>query len=662
MARSAAINRMGVIANGTTCSDYHEDEKQHQISMHCSVLETEWLDAKLNLLDTPGYADFVGEALGALRVSDFALIVIDAVEGIGVGTERMWQKAKRLGIPKILVINGINRPKSDWQHVLRELREAFGQNIFPMTVPLDEGVECHHCLDVLRSNIAAYKNDQSGDFTERAAQGADAEHVGAWHGQLVEYVAESDDAVLEKYFSQGGLSEEELRGSLHAAVQGQTFVPLFCTAANANVGVSRLMDFIAKFGPSPIDRKTVTAISDDGTEVEISLEGPDPVAFVFKTLAEEHVGELSFFRVYSGELRAGESLHNTNRNSSEKVGQILLPNGKDRQVVDHIPAGDIGALAKLKNTHTNDTLCSPQLKVRLPEIVYPSPCIHAALETASRGDEDKIAEGLGLIHEENPTFLFRVDPELRQTILSGQGELHMKSVCETLERRYKVGIQLTKPKVPYRETIQLPAESRYRYKKQSGGAGQFAEVWMRIMPAARNAGFEFGHSLVGNNVDRAFVPSVEKGVRSAVEDGIIAGCRVVDVKVDFFDGKQHPVDSKDIAFQIAGKHAFREAFLQAAPHLLEPILDVEIRVPEKAMGAVLGDVASRRGKVLGTGAEGAFMLVHAQIPQREMHAYATDLRSLSGGRGEHTESFSHYEDIPKDVEQQVIAEYAASYG
>ena len=657
LATTGAINRMGTIGNGNTASDYHPYEKEHQISMHSTLLRTDWHNTQLNIIDAPGYADFVGDAMGALRVADFALIVVHAGEGIGVGTERMWRQAGKLGIPKILGINGFNRPNSSWETVLEQLRKAFGETVFPMTIPLREGADCHACLDVLRRNQTTYKEDQSGQFQESAAEGPEGEGLAQRHQQLVEYVAEADDSLLERFFDQGGLSEEELRGSLHTAFQNQTFVPLFCTAADANVGVTRLLDFIAKFGSSPVDRKTVPALSDSGEEVDISLEGSDPVVFVYKTLAEEHIGELSFFRIYSGTLTVGQALHNSVHNESEKVGQILLLNGKDREIVDHLRAGNLGAMVKLKNTHTNDSLCSPQAIIRLPETEYPIPNIHAALKTTSKGDEEKIAEGLALIHEEDPTFLFRVDPELRQTILSGQGELHMNSVCETLKRRYAVSIELGKPKVPYRETIRGRGESRYRYKKQTGGAGQFAEVWLRIQPGERNSGVEFGHSLVGNNVDRGYVPSVEKGVRAAENDGILAGCRIVDVQVDFFDGKQHPVDSKDIAFQVAGKQAFREAFLKASPHLLEPVLDVQIRVQEDAMGHVLGDLSSRRGKVLGMDTAGGFQIINAQIPQREMHAYSTALRSLTGGRGEHTEKFSHYEDIPREIEQQVISEY-----
>ena len=657
LANAGRISRMGSISEGTTASDYHADERQHQNSIHASLLREEWNGVEFNILDAPGYPDFIGDAMGALQVADFALIVIHAGEGIGFGTERMWEAATKLGIPKFLVINGVDRESSSLELLIEQIRETFGSNVFPMTVPLDEGkgAGCTHFLDAMRSEIVNYKSDKSGKFEESTAEGSDNEQVGEMHKQLIEYVAEADDALLEKFFEEGGLSEDELRGHLHDAVQAQTFVPLFCTVAEANIGVTRLMDFIAKFGSSPIDRKTISCESPDGDEAEVDVEGAEPVIFIYKTLVEEHVGTLSFFRVYSGELKSGTTLQNSVRGGTDRIGQILLPNGKEREATDHLRSGEIGALVKLKNTHTNDTLCSPKLKVKLPKIEYPAPNIHAALKAESRGDEEKVGEGLALVHEEDPAFTFCYNPELRQTILSGQGEVHLKSVAETLKRRYNVEIELAPPRIPYRETIRGKAEARYRHKKQSGGAGQFAEVWLRIEAGARDSGVEFGHSLVGNNVDRSFVPSVEKGIRSAEEEGVLAGYQVCDLKIDFYDGKQHPVDSKDIAFQIAGKSAFKDAFMQAQPHLIEPVLKVTVRTPDDSLGNVLGDLSTREGRVMGTDTEGHFQIVTAEVPQRNMYAYATDLRSVTGGRGQHSEELSHYQVMPREFEKKVVA-------
>ncbi|MFP6876243.1 MAG: elongation factor G [Roseibacillus sp.] len=655
LANSGLIKRMGTITDGNTVSDYHEDEREHQISIHSSLLRMEWLDVELNAVDAPGSPDFIGDSLGALAVADFALIVVDAVAGVEFITERMWAEAERLGIPKFLVINGVDKENANVEMVLEQIKTILGERVFPMTLPLGQGPGTLKFLDAMRSEIVTYKDDQSGAFDETQADGEDAERVNDMHRQLIELVAESDDSLLEAFFENGELSEEELRSHLHEAIQAQAFSPLFCTSAATNVGITRLMDFIAKFGSSPLDRKSVSCESPSGDPVEVDVEGSEPVIFIFKTLIEEHVGALSFFRIYSGELKTGDTLHNAVTGESERIGQILLPNGKERIASNHLKSGEIGALVKLKNTHTNDTLCSPKLKARLPQIDYPAPNIHAALNIKTRGDEEKVAEGLAIIHEEDPAFRFRADPELKQTILSGQGEIHLKTVSETLKRRYNIDIGLEQPRIPYRETIHRKAESKYRHKKQSGGAGQFAEVWLRIEPLARDSGVEFGHSLVGNNVDRGFVPSVEKGIRTAEDEGILAGYQVCDLKIDFYDGKQHPVDSKDIAFQIAGKHAFRDAFQNAEPHLIEPVLEVQIRTPDDSLGNILGDLSVRGGRVMGTEADGHVQVVTAEIPARVMHAYATDLRSLTGGRGQHSEKFSHYEDMPRDIEKKVIA-------
>jgi elongation factor G len=427
-------------------------------------------------------------------------------------------------------------------------------------------------------------------------------------------------------------------------------------AAETNVGVARLMDFVAKYGSSPLDRKSVTAIDNNDSEVQITVDDPKTVLYVFKTLAEEHVGEMSFFRVYSGKATTGMALYNSDRRTNERLGQIMVLNGKNREQAGALGAGDIGAVVKLKDTHTGNTLCDPSINVRLPKVDFPRPNIHAALRLKSKGEEDKVAQGLAALHEEDPTFHYLVDAELHQTVISGQGELHLQVAAERLKARYRVDFDLIAPKIRFRETIKAKSDSKYRHKKQSGGAGQFAEVWMKIEPAARGTGVEFTQSLVGQNVDRAFVPSVDKGVKAACTEGILAGYTVVDVKIDFYDGKMHPVDSKDVAFQIAGKEAFKEAFLKAKPCLLEPIHLVTIKVPDEAMGSVIGDLSGRRGKILGMDAEGGFQLIRAQIPAMELYQYSTALRSLTGGRAVHAEEFDHYEEMPKEMEQKVITE------
>ncbi len=656
LACAGVINRMGSISGGSTVSDYHESEQHRQISVSATLMHLEWLNKKFNILDCPGYADFISEGLGALKVGDFALIVVHANHGVGVGTDAVWRYATEDEIPKMIVINAFDKEETDFDGTLTQIREHFGERVFPLTIPINAGPGFNQVLDVPRSEVITYATDKSGKFTEAPATGELAEKVKKLHAQLIELIAESDDALMEKFFAQGGLSEEEMRAGIHAAIQKQVFTPLFSTSADTNVGVARLMDFIAKYGSSPVDRANVKAHDTEGKDAEVSLNDADPVLYVFKTMSEAQFGEMSFFRIYSGSVKFGSELYNSARRSTEKIGQIYLLNGKNRTSVPSLGAGDIGAVVKLKDTHTGNTLCGGKKHVSLPKVEYPRPNIHAALKSNAKGEEDKIATGLAALHHEDPTFLHSVDAELHQTVLSAQGELHLEVIAETLRRRYNVHVELVEPRVRYRETIKGKGDSKYRHKKQTGGAGQFAEVWMRIEPKPRDTGVEFVNSLVGQNVDRNFVPSVEKGVAKACEEGILAGYRVVDVKIDFYDGKMHPVDSKDIAFQIAGYFAFKESFAAARPCLLEPIYMVGIRIPEDCMGKVMGDLSSRRGKIQGMDVEGSFQVIKATVPAKELYRYSSTLRSLTGGRGVHTEDFSHYEEMPREAEQKVVEE------
>jgi elongation factor G len=661
LACAGEINRMGSIEAGNTVSDYHVSEQQRKISVSSTLMHLDWLDKKFNLIDCPGYSDFICESLGALRASDFALVVVHAIHGVSVGTDLVWNFAGQSGIPKMIVVNALDKEEVNFDRVLEQCREHFGPRVLPMSLPINPGPGFNQLLDVPRTEITTYATDQSGKFTEAPASGAWAERASKLHQELIEFIAEADDTLMEKWMEKGTLTEDELRAGLHAAVQKQSFIPLFCTAADKNIGVARLMDFMAKYGSSPVDRAKVEAEDGDGNPVTVALNEADAAAaYVFKTQSEAQFGEMSFFRVYAGQVKFGGELFNTDRNLSEKIGQIYVVNGKNRTQVPALNAGDIGAVVKLKDTHTGNTLCGPKRPVKLPKVQYPKPNVLSALVIKVKGEEDKIATGLAALHEEDPSFTYRVDAELHQTVLAGQGELHLDVVAERLRRRYKVDIDLTAAKIHYRETIKGRADSKYRHKKQTGGAGQFAEVWMRIEPRLRDSGLEFTQSLVGQNVDRVFVPSVEKGVNAACREGILAGYRIVDVKVDFYDGKMHPVDSGDVAFQIAGKEAFREAFLAAKPCLLEPVNKLEIRVPEDALGKIIGDLSSRRGRVQGMEANGTLQLVTAEVPARELHHYATVLRSLTGGRSVHSEEFSHYEEMPRELEAKVIAEAKAA--
>ncbi|MEN9975708.1 MAG: hypothetical protein RLZZ282_1714, partial [Verrucomicrobiota bacterium] len=647
------ISRPGTIEQGNTVSDFHPDEKEHHQSVHATVMTAEWLGRELNLIDCPGTPDFISEPLSALRVADAAMIVISGVNGVETGADEVWAAAGEYGIPRYLVVNLLDRERARFDEVLEEAREHYGARVFPMTLPVDAGPGFRSILDVMRSEVITFADDGSGKFQEQPAQGKLREQVVELHRQLIDMVAESEDALLEKFFEEGTLSEEDLRAHVHEALQKGLLIPLYAASGAKNIGVSRILDFIAKFGSSPVDRATVAAKSLAGGEVTVALNDGQSVAYVFKTMHETHVGNLSFFRVYSGDVTSGSELMNANRGETERIGQLYRVNGSAREPVPSLHAGDIGAVVKLRATRAGDTLCAAIRQVTLEAVAFPAPNTRGALVAKSRADLNKLGEGLSALREEDPTFEYHFDPDIGQTIVSGQGELQLQIMAEELKRRFNVEVNLVEPRVSYRATISGRAESKHRHKKQTGGAGQFAEVWMRIESLPSESGVIFTQSLVGSNVDRVFVPSVEKGVQTACSSGPYGGFPVTDVKVDFYDGKQHTVDSKDIAFQIAGKAAFNEAFMLAKPKLLEPVMELRVKVPSDAVGSVLADLSGRRGRIIGMESEGRFEVVVAQVPQAELYQYSSQLRAITAGRGRHKERFERYEDVPRDQEAKI---------
>ncbi len=649
------LGRIGSIANGTTFSDYTDEEKRRQISIQTSLMNCDWNGKKLNFVDTPGYLDFISESLGAIRATDASLIVIHSEMGVQIGTDTAWNYSVQAEKAKMIAINALDREHANFDEVLEQIQKNFSQTPTPLTFPVNPGLGFNQIVDVLNMQVLTYQTDGSGKFEAAPVTGELKERAESYYEALVENIAESDDALTEKFFEEGTLSPEVVKENLRNSFTKRTLTPLFAVSAEQNIGVQQVLNFIAEYGATPFDRAAVVAKDSHDEEVTIDPKSSDPVVFIFKTISESHVGDMLLIRVFSGELLSGTDLMNTHSNTPERVTQLFFLNGKNRTAATKLVSGDIGAVVKLKNTHTGDTLSLPKKAVTLPPIPFPRPNIHAALALKAKGEEEKMAIGLAQIHSEDPSFFYMVDPELHQTVISCQGDLHMEVVSEKIRQKYKVDFDLIEPKVPFRETIKGKGEAKYRHKKQSGGAGQFAEVWMRIEPKQRGEGVEFTQSLVGQNVDRSFVPSVEKGVKAACTEGILAGYRIEDVKVDFYDGKMHPVDSKDIAFQIAGKEAFKEAFTSAKPCLLEPISLVKIITPEAYMGAVMGDLSSRRGKIQGMETEGVNQVLKALVPAVELYRYASALRSLTGGRGIHSEEFSHYEEMPKELEAKVVA-------
>jgi len=650
-------DRLGSIEQGSTASDFHADEKEHRMSIHATPLALEWLGREINMIDCPGTPDFISEPLSAVRVADSAMVVVSGTGGVETGADEVWEAAAEYGIPRFLVVSQLDRENTRFDAIVDEAREHYGPKVIPLSLPVDAGPGFRSVLDVMRSEVITFATDGSGGFEETPATGALKERVNELHRTLIDLVAESDDTLLEEFLEQGTLTEEHLREHVHAAFQAGLIIPIFAVSGTANIGVTRVLDFIAKYGSSPVDRATVAATAADDSAVQASLSDPETLAFVFKTMHETHVGTLFFFRVYSGDVVAGGELHNPVRRETERIGQIFRVNGAERIQVPSLHAGDIGAAVKLRATKCGDTLCSPNRALTLPVVEFPEPNTRGAFVARSQADRNRLGEGLGVLRSEDPTFEFHHDPVLGQTIVSGQGEVQLQLIVEEMKRRFNVEVDLVQPGVPYLATITVPGESKYRHKKQSGGAGQFAEVWMRIAPLPPGSGIEFTQSLVGSNVDRVFVPSVEKGVQAACAAGPYGGFPVTDVRVDFYDGKQHPVDSKDIAFQIAGKAAFNEAFATARPKLLEPVMELRVRVPQDAVGGVMADISGRRGRILGMETAGRFEMIIAHVPQAEMHHYSSQLRAITSGRGRHSETFDHFEEVPRELVAGILEKH-----
>ncbi|RMD89591.1 MAG: elongation factor G [Calditrichaeota bacterium] len=651
------IKRLGSVNEGTTTSDYHSDEIERKISISTSILHCEWKNHKINILDTPGYSDFIGEAKGTLRVVDLAAIILNAVSGVEVGTETVWKMAEEYACPRVFIVNLLDKEHADFDKAIAVAKERFGNKVIPVQFPVNQGERFDSVVDILHMKMLKFETNGSGKFTMQEIPSDLQSKADQLRESLIEMAAESDDELLEKFFENGDLTDDELKSGIRTGLLNKSIFPVFCSAATKNIGAQPFMDFLVEYAPSPADRPAEIGVkpgSEEEVKRECKIDAPMS-ALVFKTISEAHIGELSFFRVFSGKLSSGTEVLNTSRNVTEKIGQLFLMNGKNRKEIGYINAGDIGATVKLKDTHTGNTLSDRRDPVVLKGIDFPEPVIRIAVEPKSKGDEEKISTGLHSLHEEDPTFVVQYDPELRQTIVSGQGELHLDIIIKRLKEKFGVDVNLVEPKIPYRETIRGKSQAQGKYKKQTGGRGQYGDVWLRIEPLPRGGGFEFVDAIVGGVVPSKYIPAVEKGIREAMEEGVIAGYKVTDIKVTLYDGSYHPVDSSDMAFKIAGSLAFKKAFKEAKPVILEPIYDVEVVVPEEFMGDVMGDISSRRGKILGMEAEGPFQVIKAKVPLAELYRYSTTLRSLTQGRGIHRRKFSHYEEVPNEIAQKLIA-------
>lgn len=663
------VHRRGTIEGKNTVSDFHEIEQERGNSVFASSMHTEWRDYKINIIDTPGFDDFIGEMISAVRVADTCVMVINAQHGVEVGTELIWDYIDQFQKPLIFAINQVDHPKSDFENALHTLQEKFGHAVVQMQYPVNQGERFNAIIDLLK--MVMYQFPPEGGKPEKLPiPASEKEKADRLHNELVERAAENDEGLMEKYFEKGTLDEDEMREGLRLGMIHHDVFPLFVMSAKKNMGSGRMMGFIDNVAPSPLEAKP--EFTEEGNEIAFDQSKP-AVLFVFKTHIEPNLGKLSFFKVISGEVNTTSELVNSQTGAVEKIHQLFIMDGKTRNPVDKLVAGDIGATLKLKDTYTNQTLHARGYDVTVKPIEFPEPRIRTAVIALSKKDDEKIGEVLHKIHQEDPTLQVEYSKEIKQLLISGQGELHL-AVCKWyLENVYKLQVDFESPRISYRETIRKAANANYRHKKQSGGAGQFGEVHLKIEPYTEGMpepsefpvrGKEvidldwggklvFYNCIVGGVIDTRFIPSILKGVMEKMEEGPITGSYVRDVRVMVYDGKMHPVDSNDISFKIAGMMAFKDAFLRSEPQLLEPIYDLEVMLPEDVMGEVMGDLQTRRSLIMGMDSKGNYQVIRAKTPLAELDRYSTTLRSLSQGRARFTQHFAEFSPVPFDVQQKL---------
>ncbi len=652
---SGATTRLGRVDDGTTVSDFEPDEVKRKISLSLALIPCEWGGCKINLIDTPGYSDFVGEVRSGIRAADLAVVVVDAVSGVQVGTEMAWRNADQAGLPRVIFINRLDRENASFKQALQSITAAYGKKVAPLQLPIGEQDKLAGVVNLIERK--AYMGDK-GTPADVPADMADA--VASAREQLVEAVAEADDDLLNKYLEGEELTPDQLTSALRKGIAAGIIFPVFAGSATKNVGISKFLDALVANGPSPADvapRKAKVG----GSEEELNADPAGPLAAqVFKTAADPFVGRLTYLRVVSGVLKGDSHVWNANQNADERIGQLIILRGKTQDHVPTLAAGDIGAVAKLANTVTGDTLCAKEHPVTLPPLEFPRPPFNVAVTPKGKADVDKLGPSLHRIAEEDPTLIVRRDETTGETIISGMGETHVEVAAEKMKRKFGVEVDLHPPRVPYRETVTTKVESEYIHKKQTGGHGQYARVAITVEPN-KGGGFEFVDKVVGGAVPRNYIPAVEKGVQEALGEGALAHFPMVDIRVTLFDGKEHPVDSSEMAFKLAGSQALKQGAMRANPVLLEPIVSMSIRVPDANTGDVMSDLNGKRAKVHGMSPEdGGVTVINAEAPLAEVLRYATDLRSITQGRGTFEMEFDHYEEVPAHIAQKVIAEATAS--
>ncbi len=643
--QAKAITRLGKVDDGATTSDYDPEEVKRKISLNTSLLPFEWNKTKINILDAPGYPDFVGEVKAALRVAEGAVIVVCAASGVEVGTELVWKYAEDKGVPRILFVNKIDRDNADFFKTLEQLETTFGKKCVPIQLPIGSESNFEGVLDL----ITTKPSDAPSNLGDKVA---------AFRDKVAEAAAETDDDLIAKYLEGEELTEEELHRGLRAATTEGKVVPVMVGSALQNKGVAELMNAICSYLPSPKDKGKITA-QNAKTHQEEATEPEDAAplsALVFKTTADPYVGKLTYLRVYSGVINSDSSVWNANKNRAERIGQLYRIRGKAQEPVSRIAAGDIGAVSKLAETGTNDTLCNKEHPLLLDTIEFPAPTLSVAVYPKTKADMDKLGPALGRLSEEDSTIAVHKDAITAETIVSGMGEAHVDVSVEKIKRKFGVELRIDTPKIPYKETITVPVKAEYKHKKQTGGHGQYGHVLLELAPLPRGTGSEFGAKVVGGSVPRNYIPAVEKGVNEALNEGVLAGYPVTDLKVTLYDGSYHSVDSSDIAFKLASSHALRKGVSEGQPVLLEPIMNVQITIPDSFTGDVMSDLNGKRAKVLGMTPGGGINVIDAQVPLAEVLRYAIDLRSITQGRGGYTMEYSHYEEVPQHITQNIISE------
>jgi len=660
---AGAVNRLGRVDDGTTVTDFDPDEVERKISLLAALAFAEWKKAKINLIDAPGYANFLSEARSALRVVESALVVVDAVAGVEVQTEKVWGYAEEGGLARLLVVNRMDRDNASFERSLEGIQKVFGRAAVPLAVPIGEGKAFKGTVDLVSGKAQLYLDDASGKSQAAEVPAAQAETAKAWREKLVEMVAESNEELMEEFFEKGSLSEEQLAKGLRSAVGAGRIYPVLPASSLQNVGVQAILDTIVDLLPSPADRGETKGTGPAQAEVTRKPAADAPLsAFVWKTLVDPHAGRISLLRVYSGTLKSDSAVHNASRDTAERIGSLLLLQGKAQTIVPEIQAGDIGAVAKLKDTQTGDTLADKAQPIVYPKVAFPEPATTFAIEPKTRGDDDKISTALQRLLEEDPVLRVSRDAQTHEMLLSGVGQLHVEVVVARLRKRYKVEVNLKKPKIPYRETIKAAAEGHGRHKKQTGGHGQFGDCKIRMKPLGRGEDFKFVDDIFGGSIPRNFIPAVEKGIQDARLKGVIAGFPMVDFQVELFDGSYHDVDSSEMSFKIAGSLAFKDAVPKCRPTILEPVMSVEIAVPDEYAGAVMGDLSSRRGRPQGMEPRGGLQVIKAEVPLAEMLSYDAELTSMTGGRGSYHMEMDHYDEVPGHLQDKVIATARAERG